>query len=386
MLVKFGYRPLLLLRKDLKDNYENLPGVEVRKCLPAFKYHEYEKPYLRKEDKRWLKKSISVLCKNLKDVDLVITHDILYIKLFFVLNVAIRYVAKRLKHLRWLHWIHSPAYTKLPIWKKMRRSKLVIPNREQKDMFAEKFGYPVSEIETVYHHLYPDSLPLHPLTKELIDAFDLLNADIVQLYPADTRRSGDKQITLVIKLFARLKKRGKKVRLVIANSYCDSDFTRGHAGRIADFAFARGLNEKEVLFTSRFRPPLLEQSIPHEVIIELFHYATNLFIFPSRAETFSLITFEAASGGNLLVLNEDLLVQKNIIGENALFYKFGSYRDSKPHNIDYALEDKIFPKIVDDIIQKLDQQTSLMARQRVRQKLSAEWVFKNQLEPLLNAQ
>lgn len=386
MLMQHGYQPILLLRKNCKKNYKNLKGVKYRRCLPSFEDFWYKKTNLRKKDRPWLKKSIKALYDNLKDVDLVITHDIVFLASYFVYNLAIRQVAKRLPHLYWLHWIHSSVSRNKPVWKRMKRSKLVIPNTRYRGRVAKAFRCPLDEIKTVYHSLDLLSYPLHPLCKNLINSFDLLSADIIQLYPADTRRLEGKQIDIVIKLFARLKKRGKKVRLIIANSFCLNDDLRQKIEKYMSYALDQGLTRKEILFTSQFQAPRWEKGIPRQVIIELFHYVTNLFIFPSLRETFSLVTLEAASKGNLLVLNENLSFLKNLIGKkNALFYQFGKY-DSRGrlYYINPERENRHLSYIADKIIKKLNQEMSLRASQHVRQRFNSNWIFKNQLEPLLH--
>ena len=61
-----------------------------------------------------------------------------------------------------------------------------------------------------------------------------------------------------------------------------------------------------------------EDGVPHKVVYDMFKIG-NLFILPSETETFSLITLEAAAYKNLLVLNEDLLVMKELVEDNALY-------------------------------------------------------------------
>lgn len=387
MLVKHGYRPAFLLREGDKKNYKNLKEIKYRRCLPNFEYFWYEKPYLRKKDRPWLKKSIKALYNNLKDVDLIITHDIILLGYDYVYNLAMREVAKRLPHLRWIHWIHSPPYGTSPIWKRMKRSKLVIPNNQYRRKVAKIFGYPLSEVKTVYHSFDLSSHSLHPLTKDLISSLDLINAEIIQLYPAATPRLDDKQINVVIKLFARLKKKGKSVRLIIANQFCVNDEHRQETEKWMRYALVQGLTKKEIVFTSRFQAPRWEIGIPHEVIMELFHYITNLFIFPSVNETFSLATLEAASGKNLLVLNENLSFLKDLIGKkNALFFEFGKYNnEGRLYHINPQKENRYFSYIANKIIKRIDQEMCLKASQRIKQQFNPEWIFKHQLEPLLHS-
>ncbi len=381
MFIQNGHQPILLLRTECKKSYKNLKGVKYRRCLPSFDLFWYKNFNLQKKDRTWLEKSIKALYRNLKDVDLVITHDIISLPQLYVYNLAVRKVARKLPHLNWLHWIHSLSFGDNPLWGRVnKRTKLVIPNHEHRRRTAKDFACRLRDVKTVYHSLDILSFPLHPLTRKLIKSWDLLNADIIQLYPADARRLALKQVNVVIDIFARLKEQGKKVRLVIANQYCIDDASRKKTEMWMEHALQRGLTKKEIFFTSKFRSPRWEWGIPRQVILELFRYVTNLFIFPSLAETFALVVLEAASGANLLVLNKDLPFLKDFIGrKNALFYRFGHFEDPKD------LTSREVSNIADRIIKKLDQEMSLNARQRVRQHFSSDWIYKNQLQPLLRS-
>jgi glycosyltransferase involved in cell wall biosynthesis len=380
MLIQNGHQPVLLLGTECKKSYKNLKGVEYRRCLPSFELFWYKNFNLRKKDRPWLEKSVKALYRNLKDADLVITHDIISLPHLYVYNLAVRKVAKKLPRLNWLHWIHSLSFGDNPLWGRRKRSKLVIPNRQQRGRTAKDFDCRLGDVKTVYHSLDTLSFPLHPLTRKLIASWDLLNADIIQLYPADARRLALKQVNVAIDIFAKLKEQGKKVKLVIANQYCIDDASRKSTEKWMRHALKRGLTKKEVFFTSQFRPPRWEWGIPREVILELFRHVTNLFIFPSMAETFALVVLEAASGANLLVLNKDLSFLKDFIGrKNALFYRFGHFEDPKD------LTSREVSNIADRIIKKLDQEMCLNARQHVRQRFNSDWIYKNQLEPLLRS-
>lgn len=86
-----------------------------------------------------------------------------------------------------------------------------------------------------------------------------------------------------------------------------------------------GLEGKELIFLSEF-DELSKHHSPQSLVRELFQLS-NIFIFASRSESYSLSTQEAAVAGNLLILNEDFTPMREIYGENALYFKFSSNID-----------------------------------------------------------
>jgi hypothetical protein len=60
---------------------------------------------------------------------------------------------------------------------------------------------------------------------------------------------------------------------------------------------------------------------------------SNVFILPSKSESYSLVAQEAGIMGNLLIVNDDFTPFREIFGESALYYKFSSNID-RLNNLD----------------------------------------------------
>ena len=233
-LVKHGYKPVLFVH----DNFED-PGndvipkeVEIRKVIPRSKLVDYSanQPL---EEGFWgqVGEAKKALEEHLKDIDVVLTHDWIFQGWFLNYNVAMRQAQPNLK-CRWLHWTHSapsprPLDLKEPHdcrYKMMPNSKLVYMNHYDVIRLAEMYsGWP-DDVRVVHNPLDPRSFyKLHPLVEKLIDKYDLLSADIVDVYPVSSTRFDGKRVNRVIQILGEIKKQGKSVRFICCNAHANAD-------------------------------------------------------------------------------------------------------------------------------------------------------------------
>jgi len=142
-----------------------------------------------------------------------------------------------------------------------------------------------------------------------------------------------------------------------------------------------GLDETDIAFTSDLGYP---QGFPRSGVFELFTLS-NLFICPSYSESFGLTVVEAASRGNFLVLNEAVPALEELgkrlktyfMRWDARNFGFDTKEGYKPSEQAYLEENAV--KIVD----LMRDNSVLYAKTLSRQKLSPNWVWYNQLLPLL---
>ncbi len=94
----------------------------------------------------------------------------------------------------------------------------------------------------------------------------VMQADVVQLFPASVDRLEAKGLPLVIEIFAALKRRGLRVCLVVANQWTNVPERKAVVEEFKAAARGRGLEPGvELVFTSDFHPDF-EVGIPRRMV------------------------------------------------------------------------------------------------------------------------
>ena len=385
-LVKYGYNPVLLVHDNFKGE-EALPvGVEVRKVVPRFLLEDYSANQPLKDD-FWqqVETAQKSFEENLKDLDAVFTHDIIFQGWFLPYNVAIRRVAEKIPSIHWFHWIHSAPsprpfvdypydcrYTMMP------NSKLIYMNHTDTLRLAEMYSGTLDDVRVVFNPLDLRSyFNFHPFVGKLIEKYKLFDADIVDVYPVSSTRFDGKQVDKVIKLLAKIKQQGRSVRFVCPNAHANAEREKETIRQMIKFGLSQGLSENEMIFTS-FEGKEWEHGVPHEIVKDLFQLS-NLFIFPTQSENCPLILLEAVASKCLAVLNEDFPALKDFFGKDALYFRFGSLIQ----RTNYENEDHWYSDVAKIIIGELNKNRPLNAFTTLKQKFNNDWIFKNMLEPIL---
>ena len=105
MLVLGGYKPKVIVTESFKDdNIYPYSEAEIVKIPVIFCSNEGKLPDNWQEDAKKLK---TVLREIIKDLDVIICHDITYQCAHLIHNIVSRELAIEFPKLRWLHWIHS---------------------------------------------------------------------------------------------------------------------------------------------------------------------------------------------------------------------------------------------------------------------------------------
>ncbi|MFA5013937.1 MAG: glycosyltransferase [Actinomycetota bacterium] len=399
MLVAGGYEPVVIVKAGFRreDVYE-LPQVKLRyiPVVPCSNYINEAVDATFKDDVEKLKVA---LVENLKDVDVVLTHDLIYQPESLKLNFAARKAIdedEHIKKIRWLHWVHS-ATSPYTLGKELKQgdayfdviatrfpnSFVIFPNSYSIPRVARNFGYEEDQVKVVHHSTnLPSFGKWEPMVTQLAMEKNLFNADAMAIYPVRLDRG--KQVEVVIKTMAELKKLNYSVRVVV----CDFHSTGGdkvtYRKDLHQIAIDWGLNDQDLTFTSEFHESW-HVSIPNKAVHDLMELS-NVFIMPSKSETYSLVAQEAALLGNLLVLNHDFAPFRDIYGRHAIYKQFSSNIgfDGLDGDISttYSDEHGFYHDVAMRIKYEIENNMVLAQQKRLKRYRNPMWIFKNEIEPI----
>jgi glycosyltransferase involved in cell wall biosynthesis len=338
---------------------------ETRAILPHFKT---ENDVINQEAKEQL---IDIFEKELSTFDVVITHDLMYLRGYVTYRSAIMQCGIKVK---WLHWAHSGIGEHLDL--RMPNAKYIYMNYADAKRFASHIGVNEEDVGVVFNDKDASLFfSWHPITKAISEQVDLIGPDIIQVYPLCSTRMDAKGINEVIRVFAQLKKLGNKVLLLVvnANGHKKQDLIEEKL----QLAEQEGLTRQEVIFTSQLNEEWV-RGMPRQVVKDLMQMA-NLFIFPSTAEVCSNVLLEASMTKQLVVLNTDLPCLFDF-SENALQFNFGSMYHTAFVNRNAENYAKLAKTISDELKSSRSNQQFL----KVKRISSFQHIYNNQFEPLLN--
>lgn len=282
------------------------------------------------EDKTIINNTKVVLIEELKDTDFVFTHDFVFTGWFLIYGQGCRLASPALENVRgWFHWVHSVPSANRDWWRIKQygpNHKIVFPNYTDRIQVAEQYQGVADDVRVIPHIKDIRTwFDFHPDTCRFIDKYPkILSADIVQLLPASVDRLESKRVKEVCKIIAGIKAQGRSVCLIIADQWATGRQQKEDVDKYRMQAVRDGLvDQDELVFTSDFESPKFDVGIHQKMIRDLF-LCSNLFVFPTREESFGLVVPEAALSGCFLVLNRSLQMQREVSGNEALFFDFGS--------------------------------------------------------------
>lgn len=372
MIHNAGHTPVLFTLPDFK--WSDAPEwLEIRSVLPYFKAVDYSSiKDVSREHIDYADLTADILSRNICDLSAVFTHDIMFTGWNLPIGMAVRKVAERGENF-FLHWVHSvPGGGKRDFWALPPNGKLVFPNSSDRIRCAEHFGASINDVLSIPHSVDPRNFLMQTeYAKALVTDFDVLAADFVQTLPVPTDRMEHKGIAQVILVLSRLKELGRSVKLIVCNSWCTTPALRSKVNIFRRMAAEAGLNDREVIFTSMYFSGY-EVGVPNNVVRD-FMTVSNLFICPTKSETFGITVAEAALTGQLLVLNANLPALSELAGpSNALYFTFGSHQQ-KVDNADWGA---FYTDVARIICHRFDQDESLKAKTHYRKTYRMEAVWR----------
>jgi len=393
MLTRAGYQPTLITATGWEPppEDETFYKVETRRVTPG---HVYGQPTAFNETDL---KEIDDLEREINDIleddSVVITHDLIFLPDYVKHNVACRRIAEKRPSIQWIHWVHSATspnslinersmygekYKEL-LSVKFPNSIVAFPNAYDIPRVAKNFGYEEDEIFEVPHSTDPTE-GMERVVVRLYDDKELGDADVIMVYPLRLDRGKNAEAN--VKTIAQCKKLGLASHLIFCDFQSTGDDKVVYREELKKLAEELGV-KNEVTFLSEFDEASSMES-SHQVVLDLFQLS-NVFMLPSKSETYSLIAQEAMSRGNFCILNHDFAPMRQIYGKHAIYRQFGSnigfdgfdgeitttFAEGEPYlsiarNINYWLKTKGFS-----------------GKTFVRRDRNPDSVFKNYLEHLL---
>jgi len=328
------------------------------------------------------------LVEKLSDVNVCIMHDIHYQGWHLLHNVAIRKAQEQLLNLKFIAFTHSapanrPPNPKWPFsarYTPMPNTIYVYPTQSGIPALAKQYNVPEGLCRPVNNSL--DLLnfmseEVNVLSKET----DILSPDILVIYPG--RLTTGKKFEKVAALCGAIKKTSEKTVKVIFCDFPSSDIsTKKYKTLIRSSGTSFGLDSEDMFFTSDIKS--FQHGFPRNGVLELFSLS-NLFICPSFSESFGLTVLEAASKGNFIVLNERVPALEEL-GKNLNSY----FMKWDARNFGYNTHEKYHPserayleEHAQIIVNLMRENQVLHAKTMARKRYSPQWIWDNQLKPIL---
>jgi hypothetical protein len=390
MLHRAGYHPILIACEGWETDDETYKKTDTKLLYP-FAQHD---PNSKEED---IQGTVDLAYKQLNEVlpdgAKVITHDLIFLPDYTILNLAARKLAQDRPSISWVHWIHSATNPEIvneernmygakyaeALNSPFPNSIIAYPNAYDIPRVARNFSFEEDQIVEVPHSTDPTE-GMHPLVQRLYDAIG--DVDVLMILPIRLDRG--KYAEANIRLIAACKQNGMSSHLVVCDFQSTGDDKVVYREELKKLATELGA---DVTFLSEF-DDLAQMEIPHEIVLDLFTLS-NVFLLASKSETYSLIAQEAMLKGNLCLLNQDFAPFRQIYGKNALYKQFdganigfdgynGEINTKQNNVLDYYLH------MAKAVSYYLENDKVVRAKTFVRTKRNPDYIFKNYLEPLLH--
>jgi hypothetical protein len=326
----------------------------------------------------------------LKNNETIITHDAIFQGWYATHNQAYRNIATKNPKIRWIHWLHSgpssrPTSINYPTslrFSAFPNSVLVSPNETMTSKFAEMYNMPKKLVKVVYHTFDPVKFfDMHQWSKNMIEKYDLINCDALAVWATRIDHLEGKGMFYAMRLLGQLNKLAN-VKMLFLNSWSNHEGARINMRILKEEAAKWGTPEGNLVFSSEMGQEY-ELGVPKQVVRDMLMIG-DMFIFPSQSETFSLSMIEASACKNMMILNEDLEVLKELNGPRADYFKSNAEWGGIRYNTAYdAGEDAYWMGKAQEFWKAYQSYKPLQQHRHVLKYYNNDWVMQNQLEPIL---
>ncbi len=328
--------------------------------------------------------------KKLSTYDCIFMHDILYQGWHLCHNIAIREAIKeieKLKKIKIVSFTHSipavvPDIMEYPFSERfspLNNAIFSYPTNSGLNALAKQYNTPIENCKAIYNCI-PLIDELDESVQILSEKVDLYSPDILAIYPA--RLTTGKRFEKVVMFLGAFKKITKKSVKIVFADFKSADIDHNiYKEQILMLGTEHGLSTEDIVFTSECG---FENGFPRKGVLDLFTLS-NLFICPSYSESFGLTVIEAGSRGNFIIVNkkvpalEELGNNLNVFFMNwdALNFGFATTETYNPSEEEYYAENAKNVNIL------MEQDSSLMTKTKIRQQYNTDYVWKNQMKPIL---
>jgi len=393
MLAEYGNEVFIFVNEKFGDADQLFldPNCHLVKKIPFTHLHDYQNnESLSEEHQNIAQKTADVLLEQIQDlkIDTIFTHDFIFTGWNKPYALGIQKLNGKTPETIWLHWIHSIP-SRFSDWWNMaeygRGHKIIYPNATDRIRVAENYRTTTDSVRIIPH--IKDLRIMFDFSEETCELIDnypaLMQADVVQVYPASSDRFESKRVAEVIKIMGAIKSCGHSVCLFIANQWAT---TQKHYANLLEFyelGRKYGLDPtRDFIFSSLFtvnnKQPY-KVGVPAKILTQLM-MLSNLFVFPTREETFGLVLPEVSlASGALCVLNKSLQMMTEVGGGNTLYFDFGSYT----HNFEPANMDDYLKQIALIILGRMQENDSILTRTFMRKHYNYDNLFRYYYAPVM---
>lgn len=395
MLRRAGYMPVLIVSDGWEPPEDStFYGVNTVFLSPV----AYQDPPVINE---MFHEDVALIYEQLKDAipdgSVVLTHDLIFLPDYTKHNLAARKLAHEQPKTHWIHWVHSAtgpntlieeremygdSYKEMLI-EKFPNSLIAYPNSQDIPRVSRNFSYEEYEVIEIPHSTDPTE-GMHPLVQRLYDEKGLGKSEVLMIAPMRLDRGKNPQ--MIVRVVAACKSAGVSAHVV----FCDFQSTGGDKVTLRDECkkLARSLDAEDcVTWMSEF-DDIASLEVSHDIILDLMTLS-NVFICPSRSETYSLTTQEAMLKGNLCILNYDFPAFRQIYTNKALYRQFDGAEvgfdgfDGKIETDHSDIQVYFKERIALPLKAWLEGDMVLKAKTWVRTKRNPDYIFREYIEPLL---
>ncbi|MGE5373743.1 MAG: glycosyltransferase family 4 protein [Bacteroidota bacterium] len=289
---------------DERIGFVSLPLVDSRHPVVSSIKARLDQGIVPDEFSHYVAELTQALQEVVAGADCVIAHNVCSLNMNLILTAALRNISGGMQQSRLILWHHDLAWTTPRYraelhaghpWDLLRTAwpgvDQVTISRFRQDELAALMGIPPESIWVIPNGVdVPRFLKWEPLSTDLVERLDLLNAYPILLLPV--RITPRKNIELAIEVLAVMRATRPRASLIITGPLGPHN-----PANVKYFEKLKSLREKRsldgnVLFLAELAPGYL----PDEVISDFYSLADALLL-PSREEGFGIPLLEAGLAG-----------------------------------------------------------------------------------------